>query len=752
MKNVFFTVLFAFLSTIGFSQDFVMVGNGNWTTINDSTYQSNTSITFQADLTGKGYLATAIDSGMYVFTGTEGIYLIDSVWNKTFSTAEIRVIEREGTNTSPSGQIMVSNKRDNGTLNSAPFGSTGSTAQLGNAVENYNSRILGSIGSVADGAASYGLPDPTGGKDGDTYLETDRGVIWINESGTWFPQHRVNPFLNNSAISITSASYSPDVNESSFFTRTMTAAAHTLMATPTITLSTGSTIGFQYNNMTGADQTLTFSAASYLDENFNALPVDTIIDGYEKFYLFKVARTGTAKVLVRVGDYGNSGGGGSVTSVGLTMPSGFSVAGSPVTTSGTLAVTSTLNGAITGNGSGFAATAPTTGGTTLQLFQFDDNSDTYSWLNRATIEPLGIRDQTLTANRFIDLATFDLAIREGGGSTLMSFDESTTNVGIGTATPSTSYALTIQDDNFPLRIQRSNGTDAMHIKNVIGHGAFYSTGGRFLFSNLDSGSPSNSMDLLFSSNPIMRIKALTAGSALIDIDGQVNTNPGIRLYENSVNKWYLFNNGSNDEFRINNANGNMLILEQDGDMAIGTKTDSPAAKFEVQNENSVGSAPTGTPALKIFQVTSTAGNNLYDIDSTGTVHMKAYDAGAKDQASNFDKILVFENDDESVRTTDISNITNSFMGTTATVTTANSPYTLTANDGYIIADATAGNITINLNTSGKQEVYVVRVDNTGNTVTVSGNGKNILGAATDTSLNAQWASHKYYNKYTVWTK
>lgn len=43
---------------------------------------------------------------------------------------------------------------------------------------------------------------------------------------------------------------------------------------------------------------------------------------------------------------------GTVTSVALTMPTGLSVAGSPVTTSGTLAVTTTLNGPVRGNGSG----------------------------------------------------------------------------------------------------------------------------------------------------------------------------------------------------------------------------------------------------------------------------------------------------------------------------------------------------------------------------------------------------------------
>jgi hypothetical protein len=51
----------------------------------------------------------------------------------------------------------------------------------------------------------------------------------------------------------------------------------------------------------------------------------------------------------------SAGGGGTVTSVALTMPSGFSVAGSPVTSSGTLAVTTALNGILHANGSGFSA-------------------------------------------------------------------------------------------------------------------------------------------------------------------------------------------------------------------------------------------------------------------------------------------------------------------------------------------------------------------------------------------------------------
>ena len=67
------------------------------------------------------------------------------------------------------------------------------------------------------------------------------------------------------------------------------------------------------------------------------------------------------------------GGSGTVTSVGLTMPSGFSVSGSPVTGSGTLSVTTSLNGIIKGTGSAFTAAvagtdySPATTGISSQL-------------------------------------------------------------------------------------------------------------------------------------------------------------------------------------------------------------------------------------------------------------------------------------------------------------------------------------------------------------------------------------------------
>jgi hypothetical protein len=73
-----------------------------------------------------------------------------------------------------------------------------------------------------------------------------------------------------------------------------------------------------------------------------------------------------------------AGGGGTVTSVGLTMPSptsaAFSVGGSPVTTSGTLAVTA--NGTVDQyiDGTGALRTLPSTGGGGGQIFYFNGNT------------------------------------------------------------------------------------------------------------------------------------------------------------------------------------------------------------------------------------------------------------------------------------------------------------------------------------------------------------------------------------------
>ncbi len=65
---------------------------------------------------------------------------------------------------------------------------------------------------------------------------------------------------------------------------------------------------------------------------------------------------------------------GTVTSVTLTMPTGFSVAGSPIISTGTLAVTTTLDGMLKGTGSGIAVA---TAGTDYEAALGNPSSDGY---------------------------------------------------------------------------------------------------------------------------------------------------------------------------------------------------------------------------------------------------------------------------------------------------------------------------------------------------------------------------------------
>ena len=69
----------------------------------------------------------------------------------------------------------------------------------------------------------------------------------------------------------------------------------------------------------------------------------------------------------------STNGSGTVTSVGLTMPSAFTVAGSPVTTAGTLAVTGAGNTGQYIRGDGTLANFPSTGGGGGQIFYFNGN-------------------------------------------------------------------------------------------------------------------------------------------------------------------------------------------------------------------------------------------------------------------------------------------------------------------------------------------------------------------------------------------
>lgn len=197
MKKVFLHILFCILFTFpcyaqitGTADVYRMVGNGSWSVVNDSVYTS--TITFQADLTGQGYLANQIVQDSFrMITPLGGIYLVDSVANATFSTAEIFTRELINANSSPIGQVMVYDPDGRETVPQNPFGSTGATAQLQAAIDTYNASLLDNS-VISNGATIFYTEDGfntlvpgTTPQDGDIAFDLETGAKYQLESGVW---------------------------------------------------------------------------------------------------------------------------------------------------------------------------------------------------------------------------------------------------------------------------------------------------------------------------------------------------------------------------------------------------------------------------------------------------------------------------------------------------------------------------------------------------------------------------------------
>lgn len=77
------------------------------------------------------------------------------------------------------------------------------------------------------------------------------------------------------------------------------------------------------------------------------------------------------------------------------------------------------------------------------------------------------------------------------------------------------------------------------------------------------------------------------------------------------------------------------------------------------------------------------------------------------------------------------------------LTSADSPYDATLNDGILIVDATSGPVTINLKPAREWEqkrLVIKKIDASGNSVTATPNGSEMIDGASTKATSTQWAS------------
>jgi hypothetical protein len=238
---------------------------------------------------------------------------------------------------------------------------------------------------------------------------------------------------------------------------------------------------------------------------------------------------------------------GSVTSVGLSMPTGFSVANSPVTSTGTLAVSTTLNGILYGDGANtiaavtigsglsFAAgtlSATGAGGTVTSVSVVTANGVSGS-VATATTTPaitltLGAITPTTVNGLTISTTTGTLTITNGkifsvsNTLTLAGTDGSTLNVGaggtLGTAafTAASAYEVPL---TFSTGLTRSTNTITVNtsqniatLSNLTSNGIVTTSGGT---GALSVTATTGSGSVVLATSPTLVTPALGTPSAIV---------------------------------------------------------------------------------------------------------------------------------------------------------------------------------------------------------------------------------------------
>lgn len=368
-----------------------------------------------------------------------------------------------------------------------------------------------------------------------------------------------------------------------------------------------------------------------------ALPAGALNQANIRFKFIFTRPTGTTAALVfRIDDFlvtgttgatgGGGGGTGTVTSVGLTMPSGFTVSGSPVTTSGTLAASTTLNGLLRGNGSGF-----TTGAVNLANTDVTGTLPIANGGIGATTATAGLNNllpsQTGNANKVLQTDGANASWQTpagGGGSSPWTINvnnitnSNTGNVGIGTGGTDPSAKL---DVNGTIKTNAS-----LTVATTIG--ATWDVSGTH--SRISANAGTDAITLLTTKIPSSIRLQVNNGARGVIMDG------------NSKN--FLFMGGSGETLGgIGNANGTGILallysagpnlntegarLTTNGNFLVGTTTDAGYkadvnGQLRVATGLHIGPLPINYAAANInissFTDKSNFANSVMTLSSTET--------------------------------------------------------------------------------------------------------------------------------------
>lgn len=122
---------------------------------------------------------------------------------------------------------------------------------------------------------------------------------------------------------------------------------------------------------------------------------------------------------------------------------------------------------------------------------------------------------------------------------------------------------------------------------------------------------------------------------------------------------------------------------------------------------------------------SKSGANITDIPSRAHNDLTAFDGGTSGQRYH---------------------LTSAQHSSISTFNTYTSDQTLTSANGYVLCDATSGNITITLPAaSSRKKFHIKKIDSSVNTVSISRAGSDTIEGNTSLSLAAQYESYTLYN-------